>query len=224
MIEEIWNYKLQIIPIILAILMVELPNWIRKLKKLYYVPIYFSIFPLRELNEELSYYLGEDYFIGLGSELNESELKKLKKKIIIDSIISTLISAVLIPTIAGFIFAFIFSKEVLLQSLISIFIYKLVIVSMAVWNFKYHALAKTKNILLLIIIYIGYIGVFIQMIRTSFNWATPYINNNNWTGMANGLAELIFNKGIAQGLILAAVTAIIIALFTDKEIRDENLR
>jgi hypothetical protein len=56
-IEEIWNYKIQIIPIILGILIVEFPNWIRKLKKLYYVPIYFSIFPLRELNQELSYYV-----------------------------------------------------------------------------------------------------------------------------------------------------------------------
>lgn len=224
MIEEIWNFKIQIIPIVLAILIVELPNWIRKLKKLYYVPIYFSIFPLRELNEELSYYLGEDYFIGEGAELSEAELKKLKKKIIIDSIISTLISAVLIPSIAGFIFAFIFSKEVLIQSLITIFIYKLVIVSMAVWNFRHHAIATRKNIFLLILIYIGYIGVFIQMIRTSFNWASPFIEIKNWSGMANGLADLIFNKGIAQGLILAAVTAVIVALFTDKEIRNENLK
>jgi len=56
-IEEIWNYKIQIIPIILGILIVEFPNWIRKLKKLYYVPIYFSILSLRELNQELSYYV-----------------------------------------------------------------------------------------------------------------------------------------------------------------------
>lgn len=224
MIEEIWNFEIQIIPIILAILIVELPNWIRKLKRLYYVPIYFSIFPLRELNEELSYYLGEDYFIGLGAELSEIELKKLKKKIIIDSILSTLISAVLIPSIAGFIFAFIFSKEILIQSLLFIFIYKLVIISMAVWDFRYHAIATRKNIFLLILIYIGYIGVFIQMIRTSYNWAIPYIVIENWSGMANGLAELIFNKGIAQGLILTAVTAFIVALFTDKEVRNENLR
>ncbi|MGB1218290.1 MAG: hypothetical protein ACPG4W_00780 [Flavobacteriales bacterium] len=224
MIEEIWNFKIQIIPIVLAILIVELPNWIRKLKKLYYVPIYFPIFPLRELNEELSYYLGEDYFIGEGAELSEVELKKLRKKIIIESIISTLISAVLIPSIAGFIFAFVFSKEVLIQSLIFIFIYKLVITSMAVWNFRYHAIASQKNIFLLILIYIGYIGVFIQMIRTSFNWAGPFIEIKNWSGMLNGLADLIFNKGIAQGVILAAVTAVIITLFTDKEIRNENLK
>lgn len=224
MIEEIWNYKIQIIPVIIAILIVELPNWIRKLKKIYYVPIYFSIFPLRELNEELSYYLGEDYFMGIGSELNDAELKKLKKKIIVESIFSTLISVVLIPAIAGFIFAFIFSTEVLVQSLIAILIYKLIIVSMAVWNFKEHAISSGKNTLLLIVIYIGYIGVFIQMIRTSFNWASPYIEPKDWSGMASGLADLIFNKGIAQGLILAAVTAIIVALFTDKEIRDENLK
>ncbi|MCJ8165254.1 hypothetical protein MKJ04_10400 [Pontibacter sp. E15-1] len=224
MIEEIWNYKVQITPIVIAILIIELPNWIRKLKKLYYVPIYFSIFPLRELNEELSFYLGEDYFLGIGSDLNDAELKRLKRKIIIESIFSTLISAVLIPAIAGFIFAFVFSNEVLLQSLVAIFIYKLIIVIMAIWNFRNHAIASRKNILLLITIYVGYIGVFFQMIRTSYNWAIPYIENKDWSGMANGLADLIFNKGIAQGLILAAVTAIIVGMFTDKEIRDENLR
>lgn len=224
MIEEIWNFKIQITPIVLAILIVELPNWIRKLKKIYYVPIYFSIFPLRELNEKLSYYLGEDYFIGEGAELSEIELKKLKKKIVVDSIVSALISTILIPAIAGFIFAFIFSKEILIQSLIAIFVYKFVIVSMAVWNFKYHAIATPKNIFFLIIIYIGYIGVFIQMIRTSFNWASPLIEIKDWSGMANGLADLIFTKGIAYGLIFALVTAIIVTLITDKEIRNENLK
>ena len=231
-IDDIWNFKIQLIPLIFSILIplifsiliVEIPNWIRKIKKLYYVPIYFSIFPLRELNQELSYYLGEDYFLGTGADLTEIELKNLKRKIIVDSIISTMISAILIPSIAGFIFSFVLNKDLLIQSLFLVFIYKLIMVSMAIWNFKDHAIGTKKNIILLIVIYISYIGVFIQMIRSSYNWAHPFIEKENWLGMANGLAELIFNKGIAQGLILAAVTAIVVSFFTDKDIRNENLK
>jgi len=63
---------------------------------------------------------------------------------------------------------------------------------MAVWNFKDHAISSVKNTILLIVIYIGYIGVFIQMIRTSFNWASPYIEMKNlvkerlWNLMVSG--------------------------------------
>ena len=213
-----------IVKIVSTWLLVEIPNWIRRLKKLYYVPIYFSIFPLRELNSNLSNYLGEDYFIGYGGTLSEADLKHLKRKIIIDSIFSMVIAAILIPSIAGFISAFFMNKEIFIYSLIAIAGYKVSRINFAVFDFHKHAIASKRNILFLILIYIGYLGVFLQMLRQSYNWTLKYVNSGNWSAMANDLAELVFSKGIAQGLILAAFTAIIVSQFTDKEIRKDNIQ
>ncbi len=213
-----------ILKIVSGWLIVEVPNWIRRLKKIYYVPIYFSIFPLRELNANLSCYLGEDYFIGYGSSLDEKELKRLKQKIITTSILSMVIAAILIPSFAGFLFAFFMNKTILIYALITIGIYKVFRIILALKDFEKHAIATKKNIGLLILIYFAYLGVFVQMIRQSFFWTIKYVEEDNWLGMMNDLAELIFTKAIAQGLILAALTAIIVTQFTDKEIRKDNLK
>jgi len=223
-IKSIWNFDIQFIPVLISLLIVELPNWIRKAKKLFYIPIYFSIFPLRELNSNLSYYLGEDYFIGYGSRLEDKELKSLKNKITRDSILSIVISALLIPILAGFIFSFYLSKEVLVQSLVIIALYKLFNIIHAIKDFKYHAVATTKNIIFLSIIYIGYLGVFIQMILKAYNWTYNYTSSKDWTNLISDLSDLIFNKAIAQFLILALLSAIFVNLLTNKDIRDENLK
>lgn len=215
---------LLILKIVAGCLIVEIPNWIRRLKKIYYVPIYFSIFPLRELNANLSIYLGDDYFMGYGSGLDEKELKNLKQKIITTSILSMAIDAILIPSFAGFFFTFFMKERVLLYALITIGIYKLFRIILALKDFKNHAIATKKNVGLLILIYFAYLGVFVQMIHQAYFWTIKYVEEENWIGMLNNLADLIFSKAIAQGIILAAITAIIVSQFTDREIRKENLK
>lgn len=222
-VKSIWNFELQIIPVIISILIVEIPNWIRRAKKLYYIPIYFSIFPLRELNPNLSYYLGEDYFIGYGSRLNDSELKRLKNKITRDSIFSIVISALLIPILAGFIYSFYLTKDVFIQSVIVIGFYKGFNIIRAISDFKYHAVATKQNIVFLIVIYLGYLGVFIQMIFKAFTWTYKYTSAKDWSNLFSDLSDLIFNQAIAQFLILALLSAIFVNLLTNKDIRDENL-
>ena len=121
---EFWNLKINIIQFLIALSIVELPNFYRKLKKFYYIPIYFSIFPLRELNQNLSLYLAEDYFVCIGIDLSAEEISKMKKRIIIDSAISMLISAIIIPVISGFLFAFLFDSANVFSIIILILIYK----------------------------------------------------------------------------------------------------
>jgi hypothetical protein len=223
MLQSIWNYKIQVLPVLLALLLTELPNIIRKYKKLYYIPIYFSIFPLRELNSDLAVYLGEDYFVGTGASLGKEELDRIKRKIMVDSAVSILISALLIPVVAGFVLSFFLNRDLLLQSIIVVFIYKLINICKAVVDFKDHAVGSRKNIFLLILVYIGYLGVFFQLLNNSYDWARPFVEINNYKGLLSALSDLIFNKAIAQGLVLAALAAFFGNMITDKAIRDENI-
>lgn len=224
MIEQLWKIEIQIVPVLLSVLVVELPNWFRKFKKLYYIPIYFSIFPLRELNSDLSIYLGDDYFEGYGGDLTEENLKKLKSKIRRESIFSIIISALLIPLIAGFVFAFYLPRDILIQSIIFIGVYKLYNIIRAIIGFKYHAISTLKNKWILSVLYFGYLGVFIQMLLKSYNWTYQFTVKNDWSNLLSELSDLIFNKAIVQFLLLALLSAIFTNMIADKDIRDENIR
>ena len=79
MLNNIWELKVQLIPIILAFLIFEIPTLIQRLKKLCYVPIYFSVFPFTQLNYNLSTYLAEDYS---GEDLSDPEAEEFRKKLI----------------------------------------------------------------------------------------------------------------------------------------------
>jgi len=222
--KSIWEYQIQVLPILSSLIIVELPNFLRRLKRFYYIPIYFPIFPFRELNPKLSFYLGEDYFTGIGKNLTDSDLERIKRKIIIDSAISIFISAIAIPSISGFLVAFFLNKNLFAQSVLIILIYKSINIIKAIFGFKDHAIASKKNIFILIFIYISFLGVFYQLFDNSYQWARPFIEKENYKGLVRSLSELIFNKGIAQGIILTALAAFFGSLLTDKKIRDENIK
>lgn len=112
LLEDIWFARIQLLPVLLTILLFELPAVIRRWKKLLYVPIYFPAFPLREINQDLSTYLAEDEFYGEGERLTEQQAETLRRKIIRVSIISMGISALLTPLAVGFVSAFYLSNEV----------------------------------------------------------------------------------------------------------------
>jgi hypothetical protein len=222
--NSFWEYKMQVFPALIALGLVEIPNIIRKFKRFYYIPIYFPIFPLRELNPNLAYYLGEDYFIGYGATLEKHELEILKRKIMIDSAVAIFISAIAIPSIAGFVLALFLNTGQISQAIFVIIVYKSFNIIKAIIGFKQHAVASGKNIIILIFIYIGFLGVFYQLFINSYDWARPFIINENYKGLFSSLTNLIFNKGVAQGLILAGLAAFFSNLITDKKIRDENIR
>lgn len=222
--SQIWNLEIKIIQLLCAILIVELPNFIRKLKRFYYIPIYFSVFPLRELNKDLSTYLAEDYFVLSGIDLSGEEIGRLKKKIIRDSAISMLISAIIIPVLSGFIFAFIFEADIIPTIIAGIILFKTYFIGKAIRDFKTHAVGSLRNISLLIIVYIFYLGVFGQLCFNSYVWTKPFIKSGNYLDLFSNISNLLFSKAIAQGVVLAALSAFFGNLITDKSIRDENIK
>ena len=216
--KEIWNWKIQVLPILLSILLFEAPAIIRRLKKLLYLPIYFSVFPLRELNQDLSIYLVEDDYRS-GEELTTEQAERLRKKIIIVSILSMAIGALLTPLIVGFSSAFFMDKDVFIQFIIILLMYKVILLSKSIYRFHLYAIGSARNLFLLGFIYFCYLGVVFEVLRTSFNWTLPYVQARNWGGMLSDLSALVFGKALIEMLILSLLTAIFVSLITDREIR-----
>jgi|GEM_PF-2913784 len=223
MLTKLWNYQIQIIPVILGLLIYEFPAFIRKLRKLYYVPVYFSIFPLRAINSQLANYLGD----GLSAlpDLSNVEKEKLRKKIIFISIVSMFIDACLIPLIMGAIFSTFFRPEIFRQFLLIFVIIKIITILLSLKNFHLYSsdnIGTKRNHIRLIIVYICYLGVVYELLRKSYFWAFPYISKGNYLGLLIGIKEIIFSHIIPMILILNLIVYFFTKSITDRKFIDEN--
>ncbi len=220
--ENVWQYQVQVVPVLLAILLIEIPTALRRLQKFYYVPIYFSVFPFRELNTDLAHYLGEDFF--LGGEPNEDQAERLRKKILTTSIVSLMLSALVIPGFAGFGSAFFLSHRLLDQVVFVFVVYKSVGIVRAIVAFSTHAVATPRNRIFLVLIYVGYLGVASRMIVKTYGFARPFVERQNWVGLLTSATDLIFSRVIVEFLLLALISTAFTTFIMDRKVRSENLK
>jgi hypothetical protein len=220
--QQVWHYEIQVVPVLLAMLVIEIPTAVRRLQKFYYVPIYFSVFPLRELNTDLAYYLGEDYV--MGGEPEEDRAERLRKKILTTSIISIALSALVIPLFAGFGSAFFLVPPLVRQFILVFVVYKSIGIIRAIIGFPSHAVGTRRNLALLILIYIGYLGVASRMILNSYGFARPFVESHDWIGLASVTSDLLFSRVMVEFLLLALITTAFTNFIMDRKVRRENLR
>jgi hypothetical protein len=220
MLSELWSWKIQILPILLTVLLFESPAIIRRWKKLFYVPIYFSVFPLKELNQDLATYLIEDDMIGLGERLTPDQVEKLRKKIIVLSVVSMTIGALFAPLLTGFISAFYMTKEIFIQFMVIFILYKAIFLVKSIVQFHHHAIGTVRNRVILSAIYVSYLGVIFEIMRSTFNWTAPYVQSGSWSNLFSDLSTLIFGKAILGILILGLLTAVFVSWITDRELRE----
>lgn len=220
--ESAWQYQIQVVPVLLAILLVEIPTAFRRLQKFYYVPIYFSVFPFRELNADLAHYLGEDYF--MGGEPDEDRAERLRKRILTTSVVSLMLSALVIPAFAGFGSAFFLSRH-LLDEVVGVFlVIKAVGIVRAIVGFSAHAVATPRNRMLLVLVYVGYLGVASRMIVKTYDFARPFVERHNWVGLLTAATDLIFSRVIVEFLLLALISTAFTTFIMDRKLRSQNLK
>lgn len=220
--ENIWQYEIQIVPVLLAMLLIEIPTALRRLQKFYYVPIYFSVFPFRELNADLAYYLGEDYF--LGGEPNEDQAERLRKKILATSIISMALSALMIPALAGFGSAFFLEPRLVVQLVLVFLFYKSIGIVRAIVEFSTHAVGTSRNRILLVLIYIGYLGVASRMIVKTHGFVRPFVERRDWAGLLASTTDLIFSRVLVEFFLLTLISTAFTTFIMDRKVRSENLK
>lgn len=221
MVDKIWSYQIQVLPVVIAFGLFQIPSILHRLKKQYYVPIYFSIFPFNIINFNLSKYLADDYF---GEEMSDVDAEIFRGKLIYTSALSLTISTIAIPSFTGFIGAFFLTKETLFQFLLFLLVYKLVSIIKSIINFHHNAIATTKKRILLSLIYFFYIGIVVNIIKSTFHWAQPYILKSDWMGLLSALNKFCFYTIGIKGIIVLIITSAFSYYFADRNIRKENLQ
>ena len=219
--SQVWLVRVQLVPVLFALGILELPGILQKRFRLAYVPIYFAVFPLGELNKDLSIYLGEDYWYG--GDITDIEAEALRKQILFKSILSMAIAALAIPLLTGFLTAFFLPSESLRHFLILAVLLKLARILRSVRDFPQHANGTARNRLLLALIYFLYVGVLVQMILLAYHWTGPFIDTGDWSGLVGSLGDLLFTRVVAQAIILSLLTAAFVALIADRNLRQKNV-
>jgi hypothetical protein len=222
--EQIWNYKIQLAPIFLAFVIFEIPTLIRKWKKMYYVPIYFALFPLDELNKEIAIYFGEEYETHKGADYTSEQAEKVRKKIIQISMISLFLAAVVTPLIAGFISSLFLSRDLLAPFLVFLVAVKAKRIVDSLIGLRGESIGTKKNTALIATTYVTYLGTAVEMFRTAYNYGQPFAAAHNWGGLASDLSTLIFGKVIVGGIIMAVMGSVVTSLILDRKLREQIIK
>ena len=223
MLENIWEFKVQILPALIFLLLYEFPSLIRKLKKTFYTPIYFSIFPLKEINQDLSQYLAKDDYLYQSTKLTSHAVEKLRKKIVFVSIISSIIDILVVPLFMGVFTSFFLSKKLFFQFLIILLIYKSITVFLSLKDSHYYFISSKYKLILLSFIYILYLGIITEMLKTSYSWAIPFVSTEDWFGLWSSFSSIIFGKIFAEGLIFAIFGAVVTNYMINKKRKESNI-
>lgn len=217
--QQLWTAKIQISPVVCALLLCEIPGIVRHLKKLYYVPVYFSIFPLRELNRDLATYFGDDWFFGDADAMSSEQIESLERRINRVAVISMALTVVVTPSVAGFLSAFFLPADAFSGFCFLFVLYKLGGLIHAAIGFKSHGLATRKTVFLFWTVYVVYFGCFLTVFETTYDWAAPFIGIGDWTGLWKELRTLLFLKIAVIGFVVALVAAMATNAITDRKLR-----
>jgi hypothetical protein len=221
MINHLWNLKIQILPVVISLIICELPGITRWLKKLPYIPIYFSVFPFNILNRDLSIYLGEDYFYGDGRNLRGEDIERLRKHIINVSMVSAALSVIITPLLGGFFSAFFLPRDSFLGFCIIFIAYKLIGMTEAALDFGKHAVANKKTMTWFLLVYLIYFGLFLYVFGTTYDWTEPFVSQGDWIGLFKNIHSVLFGKYIFSVLIIAFLARFAYSAITDRELRDQ---
>lgn len=185
MITYLWEYKVQILPVMIGLTVFLLPSYIRKVTGFYYSPVYFSIPPFISLNFLLDRFFYEDSI--------EKE-RKIKNEIYLKAVISTTIDAILLPLFAGILCAFIMNEEVFYQYIFILVIILIFRTAKSCYNYSREYYSNRKLLSLLILVYIIYILIVYDLTSYAFLWAYKFVIVKDYLGLFQNLKQLIFYK------------------------------
>ncbi|MGE5606225.1 MAG: hypothetical protein ACM3YE_11115 [Bacteroidota bacterium] len=219
--QQVWSWKTEPVPIIVAILLYFIPVTIRKYKKLMYTPMYFSVFPLANLNVDFGNYLGDYYF----SEFveNEDEAEQLRKKIILRGIFSTVFDVLIIPAIMGFLWTFFLKKEQFYIALTCLIIILGKNFIQSTVNFSYYDDSSGSKKGLLGLFYFFVLGSIATIILYVKSWVEPFIQSGNYIDMVAQLSYILFIKIFIILGLLTIVTTAVTNILLDRKIRRSNI-
>lgn len=185
-IDQIWEYKFSLAPVMATYLVFEISTIIRKLTRVAYTPIYFMFFPLGHADELYSQYFNEDYFY-TGASQTPKEKNRIRKKIISISVFSMVFSTVLNPILAALFAAVFLSPPQFAEFFWFLVTVKFLLISKSLYNTRHISfVGSSSSFPWLALIYLVYFVAVLRIVDTAYDWALGQV-------AANGIKEMLLN-------------------------------
>jgi hypothetical protein len=201
MLNLLWNYKIQLVPVLIAFGIFEMLCWLRRITKLHYIPLYF-VCPFDSVNKAMAEYYGDDHFVGKGFSLSEEDGDRIRIEIRNKAILAYGFAGFIIPLVAGFAMAFFLPMSCMVPTLILICAYKTKGIMISFYFYVRNHVSTKRGALSYIFVYAVYLGVLCEMMRTAYYWAKPFVDKSDWSALAASFSALIFAK-LLGGLFLS---------------------
>ncbi len=215
--SKIWSWKIEPVPIILALFVYHIPSLWRRYKRCVYTPVYFTIPPLARYNKRLSEYIGDKWLDDFIEDDDEAE--RLKKKTIIISWFSAIIDIILVPTVFSIVFGLCLSKEQFYTTVSILIVITLFRFAKSYNNFHRHYEIRRDGFKKILFIYyiICLFMIFNAMIKT-YQWAEPFIVSKNYVELIFQISDLIYS--FIPNIILTSLLPLVISNLFDPYMRD----
>jgi hypothetical protein len=215
--QEIWSYKVSLVPVLSTYLVFDLPAIARRVTRVAYVPIYFLVYPSGHSDQLYAEYLNEDDFYGIGETLSEDERNSLRKKIQATAVFSMVFAAIFAPWVCGFISAFYLQPNQFAEFLVFFFVVKTFLLSKSLWNLRGDSRAALHGSAFLSVV--GVYFVFLLSVwyglTKSIKWTHANIQSDGFVGLFISLLDYAYaNIFIGVGVVSALTWAFTVK-FTD---------
>ena len=217
--RSIWRFEFQVLPVCIALAVVYLPTLVRRVKDIGYAPLYFSVYPLRAINEDLYNLYGWRTLAKSSPDDPEQaarferEARRFKKR----ARLSYAIDAAGIPIVAGVVVALFLPRGLLAEFLVVLLVMKIGELAKSVYDFNRYRRGE-EGLSLVLGAYIAYVFGLLGFFMTGYLWMRPLIEEGDYLGALDEARSVIFGVVLAP-IIIAAVTAYIVTeLLPDSDI------
>lgn len=217
-----WGYQVAPAPILVALLLAESPMWLRRVTGFYYAPVY-TTFLFESMNDDLTVYFGED-IVGRGSALDVDGAEAIRRRIRFAAFGSGFLSALVVPAWAGVVCAVVLGASGLTQFMIAYGAYRVWRCVLSYDGFSTHAIATDAARKALVLVYVLYTGVAIEVMKRAFDWAMPFVAEENITGLLGSIAGFFFGDLMVMALIVGAASTFFSNVTADPNIRLSQIK
>lgn len=207
LVRSIWEIKIRIMPVFLTVLLAYSPGLLQKRHRFLYAPIYFMVYPLSELNHHIEEYLAvsQDTY---RTEF-EADLGQLRRNLVYKAVLNSVIGAVILPTIVGFLAAFYSDPAIMLQSTWCIGILRFSGCVKAMWRLATEFPSRKRRLVPLGILYVFFLGFLVNSLVAGHSHAYPFVVAHNWPGLAASINVAFFGKFMRSTVVAGILGALI---------------
>lgn len=208
--SDAWVFQYALLPCFCAYIVFDLPIIIRRITRKAYVPIYFAFFPIGYSDELLAKYFDEDEFFVVGGPFPQELRKSARRKIIIKSVLSLVLTMTISPLLTGVFATYVLSGAQFTQFLWTLSILKAVFLLWAFYDIRYSFRVSHRVPLpLLALVYTLYWVALVYFTVTFHEWVQVQNAQGGFVQVGRGILDfIIFDMGFS--ILFAAVVGLFV--------------